>query len=339
MNRPLSEESEQRYSKLREIISTFPGAVVAFSGGVDSLLLLHAAVESLGRENIRAVIGLSPTLPLGELRDARRLTGKLGVELIELETGVMEIPEFTSNPSDRCYHCRKRLNTLLKSVCREGWAVFDGASLSDLGDYRPGLRAADEAGVRHPLIEAGIRKKDVRAILRALCYPKEVYSRPSSPCLSSRIPYGEEITPEKLGRIEAGEEFLRTEGFRELRVRHYIIQGRPAAVVELGKRESAGLTPDRMNEIAEGLSGAGFRRVFLDLQGLRSGNLNDALVGEKGGKSWTRSREKETENRSWNEETENRVNKKRTENRGLNTGMEKAMGNPADEKKKKDVGK
>lgn len=254
---------------------------MAFSGGVDSLLVLHATVESLGKERVKVIIGIAPTLPERDLKLARYLAEKNGVELEEIKTDVMTVPEFVANGKDRCYHCRKKLNSMLTQMAPDGWVVVDGISASDLTDYRPGLTASEEAGIKHPLLEAGFVKEDIRTALQWLGYPKSIYLRPASPCLSSRIPYGERITMEKLKRIEMGEEFLKKLNFRVLRVRHHEIHNLPSAVVEIGENERVSLTPERMKEIAEGLNKIGFSRVYLDLMGFRSGSLNDILKSQE----------------------------------------------------------
>ena len=265
------------YSQLIDLLRGFDGVVVAFSGGVDSLLLLHASVEALGSDRVEAVIGVAPTLPKEELKEARAFSETLGVQLHEIETDVMEFEPFTSNPPERCYHCRIRLSEVLDSVALGGRTVMDGANADDLLDYRPGIKAADEHGVIHPLIMTDFTKKDIRDTLRTLGYPAEVYDRPSSPCLSSRIPYGEEITHEKLIRVERAEKYLKSMGFRELRVRHFALAGNPTAVVEIAGSGLDMMTTGAREEAVAQLKSIGFTRVLLDLEGFRSGKLNDLI--------------------------------------------------------------
>jgi len=283
-----------KYTHLLDQLRGYGQAIVAFSGGVDSLLLLHAAVDALGSENVEAVIGVSPTLPKDELNRAREYCRKLGVVLRELETEVMEYEMFTVNPAERCYHCRVKLSHVLLAVGGEGKTLMDGANADDLNDYRPGIRAADEHGILHPLVLSGIGKQDVRDLLKYLAYPEEVYNRPSSPCLSSRFPYGDEITNEKLGRVEQGEGFLRELGFRELRVRHYDLGTGPTAIVEIADSEHELINDAMRTQILGRLKGIGFTRVYLNLEGFRSGSLNDALdLGgeEEGGEQGSEERE------------------------------------------------
>ena len=272
-----------KYSALLDLLGSYEGIVVAFSGGVDSLLLLHASVEALGSDRVEAVIGVAPTLPKEELKEARAFSEKLGVRLHEIETDVMEFEPFTRNPPERCYHCRIRLSEVLDSVALGGRTVMDGANADDLLDYRPGIKAADEHSVIHPLIITDFTKKDIRDTLRTLGYPAEVYDRPSSPCLSSRIPYGEEITHAKLDRVERAERHLKSMGFRELRVRHVAIAGKPAAVVEIAGSEMVKMGTGVREEIIAQLKSMGFSRIFLDLEGFRSGKMND-LIDASGGK-------------------------------------------------------
>jgi uncharacterized protein len=182
------------------------------------------------------VIGTAPTLPDRELEEARSFARDLGVRLHEIETDVMDHEPFTTNPPDRCYHCRVQLSKVLESIASKGKTVIDGANAEDLEDYRPGIKAADEHGVIHPLIVNGFRKIDIRNALQGLGYPGEIYRKPSSPCLSSRSPYADEITREKLERVEQAESALRGRGFTELR-----------------------------------------ERVLLDMEGFRSGKMNDFI--------------------------------------------------------------
>ncbi|MCK4615176.1 MAG: TIGR00268 family protein, partial [Thermoplasmata archaeon] len=156
----MEQKPEEKYSMLIEILCRYPRAIVAFSGGTDSLLLLRASVDALSKEKVEAVIGLSPTLPEQDLRDAEEHAKALGVRLHRIETGIMDVQNFTSNPSDRCRHCRVKLAEVIAGLGRDG-PIFDGANIDDLSDYRPGLKVSTKLGVGHPLIEAGITKRDV----------------------------------------------------------------------------------------------------------------------------------------------------------------------------------
>jgi pyridinium-3,5-biscarboxylic acid mononucleotide sulfurtransferase len=281
----------QKYLNLKDRLASFPWVVVAFSGGVDSLLLLHAATKALGPDQVEAVIGIAPTLPKRELEEARAFAADLGVRLHELDTGVMAEKEFLSNPVERCYHCRVNLTEVLTQMKHEtegrvggsagerGSAILlDGANADDLADYRPGLRAASEGGVLHPLIEAGITKQDVRELLRELGYPEAVCMKPAAPCLSSRVPYGEPITHKKLGRIEQAEGFLQTLGFSGMRVRHLETSLGDTAIIELPADQfSAGSEEEIRRKISTMFRELGFARILLDLEGFRSGGMNDVL--------------------------------------------------------------
>jgi uncharacterized protein len=268
-------EPTAKVERLRGLLTEIPSALVAFSGGVDSSFLLRVAAEVLGPRCI-AFTTVSPTTPADDLEDARRLAAALGVEHVVVDANELDIPGYAENPINRCYFCKDNLFTLCLAEARRRdlAAVLDGANLDDLGDHRPGLQAAAEQGVRHLLVEAGLAKADVRAASRALGLA--TWDRPSSPCLSSRFPYGTRITGERLARVEAAERFLRGRGFRELRVRFHDTVARlevpPADMPRL-------LEPATRAAVVEELRRLGFLYVALDLQGFRSGSLNDALSG------------------------------------------------------------
>ena len=254
-------------------------ACVAFSGGVDSSLLLWAAVRRLGAERVVAFTAVSPTYLPEELDVARRLAGDLGVELVIAETDEFHDPLFVSNPRERCYHCKRHLLEAMARTARERGleALLDGANHDDLGDDRPGMRAARELGVRHPLLEAGLGKPAVRALARAAGLP--TWDTPQQACLASRIPYGEVITGEKLERVAAAEAVLHELGFRQCRVRHH---GSIARIeVEPGELGRAGGAA--REEIARRLRALGFTYVTLDLDGFRSGSMNEVWCGPEDG--------------------------------------------------------
>lgn len=251
--------------------------VVAYSGGVDSALVVALAVRALGPGRVLAATARSPSVPRAELDAAAALAGLLGVEHVFVETREFDDPRYTSNPQDRCYYCKSELYERLALVARARGlrAIVNGANADDLGDFRPGLRAAAEFRVHAPLAECGVGKAQVRALAAALGLP--VADKPASPCLSSRIPYGEAVTVEKLRRIEAAEALLRSLGFSEVRVRHH----EQLARIEVPADQIARLADGELRAQVEAkLRALGFAYVTVDLGGLRSGSLNEVLLGE-----------------------------------------------------------
>jgi len=209
-----------KLDQLRELIGSKGSLLIAFSGGVDSAVVAKAARDVLGERAVAVIID-SETLPRCELEDARRIADEIDIELREIRSSSLSNLVFTSNPADRCYHCRKEEMSVLRRVAcsLDMEHVADGVNADDHNEHRPGIRAADEANTFHPLAEAGISKKDVRDIARELGI--SIWNKPSTACLSSRIPYGERITAEKLVRIEKGEAFLRSMGHEMSRVRSH----------------------------------------------------------------------------------------------------------------------
>jgi uncharacterized protein len=272
----LPPELAGRYDRLQQLVRGLESALVAFSGGVDSALMLKVAVLTLGAERVLAVTARSPSVPTVELAEAARLAREIGAAHELLDTHELENPRYRANPPDRCYLCKDELYTRLAGLAQQrGLAtVVNGVNADDLGDYRPGLRAAGEHGVRTPLAEAGLTKADVRQLAAALGL--SVHDKPASPCLSSRVPYGEEITPEKLRRIEEAERFLRELGLRECRVRHH----EKLARIEVPADQIARFAdPELRSRVEHRLRELGFHYVTLDLRGLRSGSLNEPLLG------------------------------------------------------------
>ncbi|MBI1809529.1 MAG: ATP-dependent sacrificial sulfur transferase LarE [Gemmatimonadetes bacterium] len=249
-------------------------ALVGFSGGVDSAYLACVAVDALGSDRVLAVIGKSASYPMEQWSRAREVADRFGVPVLELETHEMDDPRYAANPVNRCYFCKTELWSRLVPVARErGLAcVVDGTNADDLSDHRPGRQAAVEHAVRSPLAELGFTKDDIRALSRARDIP--TWAQPSSPCLSSRLPYGTAVTPLRLARVEAAERALRALGIAgDLRVRFY----GETARVELGAAELVQWqTADRRRALHDAVTGAGFRTVELDLRGFRSGSLNRA---------------------------------------------------------------
>jgi len=270
--------AEQRLRELEAIVAPHGSALVAFSGGVDSSLALAVAVRALSRERVLAVTSCNETYLPSELEKARELAASLGVRHEVINTRELDDPNYASNPSNRCYFCKSTLYAELGRMARErGYGcVVDGANADDEGDWRPGRKAARELGVLSPLSEAGVGKEEVRRLARHLGL--STWDKPALACLSSRFPYGQRITPEKLSQVARAEEFLRSRGFRQVRVRHH------GEIARLEVAEEEMERAFRMREeICSALKEAGFAYVALDLSGYRSGSLNAALRGRKKG--------------------------------------------------------
>ncbi len=245
--------------------------VVAFSGGVDSALLAWAAHRALGPAGSVAVTAVSPSLAPSELDDCRRLAGQWGLRWLEVATDEMARPDYVVNGPDRCYHCKSELMDRLAPVAAaEGATVALGVNVDDLSDHRPGQKAARERGAVFPLVDAGFTKAAVRSAARHLGL--EVWDKPAAACLASRVPYGTPVTLGTLAGVAAAEEALRRLGFAELRVRHY----GDLARLELPLGVLPAVLACRA-EVVAAVRSAGYRYVTLDLEGLRSGNLNSAI--------------------------------------------------------------
>jgi uncharacterized protein len=248
--------------------------LVAYSGGVDSSLLLKVAVDVLG-ENVLAVSARSPTFPESEYTQALELAGRMGVRHETVETGELENPEFASNPSNRCFFCKTELFGVLTRMAKSrGLAqVVEGSNADDTHDFRPGLDAARKLGVRSPLIEVGLSKKEIRAVAAALELPN--WNKPSAACLASRIPYGEEISEDRLKRIERAEQAVRRMGIRQVRVRDH---GQVARIEVPSGEMNRLLDPAIRREVVEAVKQAGYAYVSVDLEGYRSGAMNEPLL-------------------------------------------------------------
>ena len=267
---------EAKLAALRDTLRGFERLLVAFSGGVDSSFLLRVAVEELG-DRVVALTTRSPTAVDDDLALAVALAAEWKVQHLVLDANELDIPGYAANPTNRCYFCKDNLFVLCREEAarRELAIVLDGANVDDLGDHRPGLAAAAEQGVRHPLIEAGFSKADVREASRLAGL--DAWDRPASPCLSSRVPYGTAITHDVLARVAAAERILRAAGFREFRVRHHDRLAR----IEVPERDMPRLL-GLGRQVSDALREIGYAWVTLDLSGFRSGSLNAVLPEHEG---------------------------------------------------------
>ncbi len=261
-----------KLGKLKENLSSMENALIAYSGGVDSTLLMKVAQDVLG-DRAAGLIVISPTLPGRELIEARDIAATQGFKLIEKNSQEMELPDFTSNSERRCYFCKDHLFKLLNEYAEQhGYhVILDGSNADDLGDYRPGLLAAQEHSVRSPLQEAGFSKGEIRQLAKELNLPN--WDKPSSPCLSSRIPYGTEITLSLLQQVERAEDYLSVLGFNEFRVRHH----GDVARIEIPPQDFQILLDHRL-EIIRSFKDFGYKYITLDIKGFRSGSLNEGLI-------------------------------------------------------------
>ncbi len=268
---PGDEALLRKESALRDILAAFPSAIVAFSGGADSAYLASVATAVLG-ERALCVTAVSPSYPQRHRELALRVVSQVGLRHEFVETHEMERDDYRANPANRCYYCKQELYTELRRIAadRDLAVILDGNNADDRGDYRPGRQAAREAGVRSPLDEASLSKAEIRVLSRAAGLP--TWDEPASACLSSRIPYLSEVTNEKLRMIERSEAILHDLGFRVCRVRHHGDTARvEVEVAEMGR------ALESRTRILRELRAVGFRYVAIDLEGYRTGSLNEVL--------------------------------------------------------------
>jgi uncharacterized protein len=259
---------------LEAIIGKCRGALVAFSGGVDSSYLLSVTAAILGPANVLAVTIDSPVVPPAEINDACRIARTLGVEHLLVRVDDLERDEFRDNPPDRCYHCKKNIFMRMREIAADRGlpCVFEASNVDDTGDHRPGLAAIRELGIQSPLIEAGLSKRDIRALSRERGLP--TWNKPALACLATRIPFGEAVTRERLDQVRLAEEYVRSVGFTSCRVRHHGAVAR----VEVPPPEIDRLCDEAVRcGIVERLKRLGFIYVVVDLEGYRPGSMNESL--------------------------------------------------------------
>ena len=263
--------SQHKRTRVEEILRACGSVLVACSGGVDSVLLAAVAARVLGDQAVAAT-AVSASLASGELADARAAAAAAGIRHLEVATDEIDNPAYAANATDRCYHCKDTAYGMFKEVAaREGLAVIiDGTNSDDAGDFRPGRRAASEHGVRSPLAEAGLTKNDIREWARELGLA--VWDKPAAACLSSRVPYGSPVTREKLARIDHAESALKSLGFRQCRVRDHGAVARIEIAAEL-----LPIMVTSRQAVVAALKAAGFAYVALDLEGFRSGSMNEVI--------------------------------------------------------------
>ncbi len=278
---PSPTDLETKRDRLLDILREYGRVVVAFSAGVDSTVVAKAAFLACG-ENAEAATAVSSSLASGELEEAQELAAQIGIRHRVIRTQEFANPDYAKNAPDRCYFCKTelydQLDRLLSETLGDDVVIVNGANLDDRGDHRPGMRAASEHRVRSPLIDAGLNKSDVRQLAKMWDLP--VWDKPAMPCLSSRIAYGVEVTPERVQRVDAAEQFLRhTFGFREFRVRH---EANDLARIEVPLTDLPTLLdPSHREQVTQKFKSLGFRFVTIDLEGFRSGSLNTVIPVEQ----------------------------------------------------------
>ncbi len=264
---------KEKLEKLKDILKKMDSVLIAYSGGVDSTFLLKVAKDTLG-EKVIAVTALSPTYPKEEFEQAEKMAKEMGVKHIVIETHELENPNFVNNPPRRCYYCKKELFSKLKKLANQNgirW-VADGSNFDDTKDFRPGMEASKELDIRSPLKEAELTKLDIRQLSKQMGLP--TWNKPSFACLSSRFPYGTKINREDLARVEEAERFLKKLGLSQVRVRHHTNIAR----IEVPGEEIAKLVEDSYRvKIVKKFKNLGYTYITVDLEGYRSGSMNEVL--------------------------------------------------------------
>lgn len=267
--------SQEKYNMLQKILTDLQKVIIAYSGGVDSTFLLKAAVDTIGPVNVIACIGISPSLAKAHYKQALESAKTIGISVEEVKIDEVLDSKYSANNSDRCFHCKSHLYSTLRNIGEaKGFNnIICGCNLDDMDDFRPGNKAAKKHDVRSPLMEAKMTKADIRNMSRKLNLPTA--NIPASPCLASRVTYGLQVTEQRLKQVEEAEDFLRTLGFVEFRVRHHDTIAR----IEVNPEdlEKIIIEPNR-SKIVEKLKSLGFKYVAVDIQGFRSGSLNELLI-------------------------------------------------------------
>ncbi len=270
----------EKFEKLKELIKGYGSCLVAYSGGVDSVFLAYVAYNVLGKGAL-AVIADTPSLPRRELNEALMIANRLGFPVKVIRTSEFENPDYVANPVNRCYFCKHELFEAMLPIARAGGynVILYGENASDIGDFRPGAKAAEEFNVRAPLKEAGLTKQEIRDLSKMLGLPTA--DKPQMACLSSRIPYGEMVSAEKLKMVEDAENILRDMGFYNVRVRHHELKQGVLARIELGQDEFKKVLENGVHfSIGEALKKIGYNYVTIDLLGYRRGSMNE-IAGAK----------------------------------------------------------